>query len=267
MGETRADHFAHVGTACEGASEHALREKLKELLEKEGYISLPQSVAEIEGKSHELVEGGHAEIGEVKCLSEGDPCRPQIEIHVTTGEKEDETIIAEISFGRKRKHDLVGEEPKTFAEIDLSELGDDYSEEKLRDVVLGSISCFKWIRREKADKEADLIREELRIEKIRTTEAEKQRLLQQARISRDKNQSSKIYYNVPEFDVSRPEVVIEEKQRTVYSIQGFYTCYACSTKGLTADDMAQFNTKNRKGYCKSCRHTGRARAHRNANGL
>jgi len=257
MGEERADHFAHVGGAvCEGAAEYALREKLKELLEKEGTLFLSQSTADVDGKSQELIGEMQVRVKEVKCVDGGDPFRPQLEIQVKADDGENETIIAEISLGQKKTRGYE-EFPNTFAEIDLSQLGEDYSEDKLVKVALGGIRCFNWIRREKADNAEEKIREELRIEKIRTTEAEKQRLLSQAKIKNEQEKRERKHSGVPEFDVSKPEVVIEEKPGAKYSMKGFYICYTCSTEGLTADDMVQFNTKTRKGYCKKCRYAGR----------
>jgi len=251
-GEERAQHFAHEDASqCEGAAEHALRDKLVELIQSTGELVLPESSQMIEGRVRVIVQQESGKVISVSGEQAGGPLAPRLRVRVEGAAGEIEEIVALVHLGRKLTND--GTPTEAAVEINLAELGEDFSPNSLRRVLFGETRCLRWLRRPRADEAAAKIHEELEIERVRTTEAERERLLERARRRPATAEWESLAERVPSFG----GFILENSHASVsggpYKYELLpYTCEECGQEGLNLRDMMIARTGSATGVCVRC---------------
>lgn len=262
-GEHNIEHFRHVDASeCEGSAEFALREKLIELFAQEGQITLPESRERIDGKDELLVPRETIEIESVEVTSGGNDFSPHFLIKTKSANDGERTIRAVVNLGSADPEIEKTSEP--IVEIDLSMLGDDYSVERLLRAVVRDTGCIRWSSRPRADARAEELKEEVR--RIKTTEAEKARLLREARKPDLEEPIPRVTsgFNTDSFEPRMSQH--NRRQPDVgFTVHGYthidFTCDECGKTGLSYDDMQRFKPSLGTGVCNDCKGIRRQNAH------
>lgn len=262
-GEHNIEHFRHVDASeCEGAAEFALREKLIELFVQEGQITLPESRERIDGKDELLVPREAIEIESVEVTSGGNEFSPHFLIKTKSANDGEKTIRAVINLGSADPEIEKTSEP--IVEIDLSTLGDDYSVERLLRAVVRDTGCIRWSSRPRADARSEELKEEVR--RIKTTEAEKARLLREAQKPAHEESIPRVTsgYQTDGFEPRQSKY--ERRQSDIGSaVHGYahidFTCDECGKTRLSYDDMQRFKPGLGTGVCNDCKGIRRESAH------
>ena len=265
-GDHNIAHFRHVDVSeCEGAAEFALREKLIDLFRDAGQLMLPESHLKIEGENRVLVERETVEIESVDVISGGDPLTPRFVIRTKSSYEGEREIRAVVNLGPKEVE--VEEGPEPYVEIRLSELGDDYSVDRLIRSVIRDTRCIHWGRRPRAKEREAEIREELRV--IRTTPEDRERLLLEARKSSGfeaprppSYPDSSSYFEGTgdnKYEAREPDYSNFASQFAGIS----FTCEECGQTGLTHNEMQRVQPDHGTGVCYDCKGVRRANAHEN----
>ncbi|MGB0742910.1 MAG: hypothetical protein ACPGSB_00155 [Opitutales bacterium] len=250
-GTERAKHFAHVDVLdCEGAAEHALREKLVELIAAMKFVELPQSTEYMHGERREVVPEERAEIEEVSLEDGENAHQPRFRVKLKNTDSGENSVSFVVNLGKK---DVETPEPNdTVAEINLSDLGIDFSEERLRNAISGQTKCLRWVHRPRAYKASEELREKLRYERIRTSPEEADYLMKRARVPSFEGRASETSWISPDVtighsppDAARP-AVIHPLASVVFS------CEKCGREGLTIDDMQRCIPDKGTGVCYEC---------------
>jgi len=267
-GPQNVAHFRHVDVReCEGATEFAIREKLMQLFEKAGQIKLPESRAEIQGKSRVLVEEEVVEIESVSAVPSENPFMPRFVVRTRSKNENEQSITAIVNLGADDVRIEEIDEP--VVEIRLSELGDDYSVERLVRAVITDTQCFRWGSRPRAKEREAEIREELTI--IHTTGPDAERLLNIAKkpepseLLRGRSYPSEDYFASSSTEAKYEPSSPDTSQFSVQFAGIEFTCEECGKSGLSHDDMQRFKPSLGTGVCYDCKGNRRANAHLNNN--
>jgi hypothetical protein len=264
-GEHNIEHFRHVNKHdCEGAAEFALREKLIQLFEDEGQITLPESRGKVDGEERVLVEQETVQIESIQTASGGSPFAPRFVIQTRSQDEREQRITAVVNMGAGETE--IEDTTEPIVEINLADLGDDYSVERLIQAVVRATGCIRWEQRPRADaRKAELIEE---VRKIRTTEAEKEKLLREAKIRKPveapkPRPSYGADYFAPKADVKyEPEPKLPDTSSFGLQYANIeFTCDECGETGLTYDHMQRYKPSLGTGVCYNCKGVRRANGH------
>jgi hypothetical protein len=250
-GTERAKHFAHVDVLdCEGAAEHALREKLVELITAMQLIELPPSTEYIQGERREVVAEEHVEIDGVTLEDVENAHQPRFGVKLKKSNSGEDSVSFVVNLGKKDVDTL--EPDNAVIEINLSDLGNDFSEERLRNAISGQTRCMRWVHRPRAYKAGEEIREKLRFERIRTSPEEADFLMERARVPGFEGTAGEPSWISPDVTIghSPPDETRPAVKHPMASV--VFCCDKCGREGLTIDDMQRCIPDKGTGVCYEC---------------
>ncbi|MBT62903.1 MAG: hypothetical protein CML13_06790 [Puniceicoccaceae bacterium] len=257
LGDDRAKHYKHRHKSdCEGATEHAIRAKLMELIERSGTFLLPASIAAIDGSEHTLIDEEAIEVGTVEVIEGGNPYLPAFRVRRKTADssKEHEVTVV-VNMGASEGGEF--ETGEACVEINLNDLGHDVSAERLMEVLRKSIHCT-WINRPFAKEKEDELRKKLTFNRIKTTDEERNRLFQAAATHKKEFERISVGFTYGNEYEEKPRAFarIDASDNSEFARQfaGIeFTCDYCGESGLTHSQMQRFKPNYGTGTCYQCK--------------